>query len=614
MTGILRDRKYGIMILVLLTLLVTGAAVAYAQTGAAAKDLGIVGSFFKLLKDKPFLYLFLTLAIGYPIGRISVMGINLGSTAGCLVAGLVLANIAFLGFDIKFSVPGILSTVFLAMFMYAVGLRVGPQFFSGLARDGGGLITIAVIVVVFNWLIAFGGATLVGLGAGFGPGIISGSFTITAIIGVATSALDSGAYTPPAGMNAEQIGANLAAGYAISYVLSSIFTILLIKYLPTMFGYDPVAEAKNAEESYGAGKDSAPPPGSDEAFVMGFSPTDIRAYQVENEVLVGKRPMDLFEEYGVPVLRVTRGGEWMDVEDNEPLQRGDVITVRADVERHIEGGQRVGPEVADALSRNISLEVAEIVIGKSEFAGQTIEQIGKQIGYGLLLQALFRSGNEIPVLPDTVVEAGDVARIAGPAWCVDRAAKKLGAKPIRAAMTTEVAWMALAMAVGFAVGLLSITLGGIPFALGTSAGVMLAGIIVATVRTRNPHFGGPVSEGARSLLQDLGLNLFIVVLAANVGTKIVQSFAGPSVIWVALFGLAAATVPPFLAWLFGLYILKMNPIVLAGACAGGRNHTPSMRAVSELSGSSMPAVGYPVPYAVSSILALIGGYIAMILS
>ena len=605
-----QSRKYGMALVVLLVLMAGQVPVAFAAEG----QLGLVGSFFQLLSAKPFLYLFIALAIGYLLGMVKIGPVSLGSTAGALISGIAFALIAFVAYDIKIQVPGLLSTVFLSMFMFAIGLRVGPQFFSGIARDGFGLIGFAVIVVVLNWIICFFGAKWAGLAPGYGAGLISGSFTVTAVIGVASSAVEGGAFTLPPGITGEQVFANIAAGYAISYILSSLGIILLIKYLPTMFGYDPIAEGKRATELYGGGKDSAPPPGSNEGFVMGHSPTDIRAYRVENPELIGARPMDLFNKYQVPVLRVTRGGEWMDVENNEPLQKGDVITVRADVERHITAGGGVGPEVSDPLSRNIDLEVAEIVVGKSEYAGQTLEQVGQQVGYGLTAKALFRGGQEFPVLPDEKLEVGDVIRIVGPTWCVEHAAKKLGGKIVRESITTEFMYVAIGMSIGYMIGLLSVTIAGIPFALGTSAGVMLMGIAISTLRTRNPTFGGPVSEGARSLLQDIGLNLFVVVLAARVGPLILDSFTGTTVIWLAGIGVLGALVPAFVAFLYGIYILKMNAVVAAGATAGGRNSTPAMRAIQDESQSFTPAIGYPVPYALSSALVLIGGYLAMVLA
>ena len=92
----------------------------------------------------------------------------------------------------------------------------------------------------------------------------------------------------------------------------------------------------------------------------------------------------------------------------------------------------------------------------------------------------------------------------------------------------------LAMGGGVLIGIVTLTLGGIPFALGTSAGCLLMGIFVSYFRSVNPEFGGPVNEGARTFLQDIGLNMFVAVLAANVGPKVATALGGSTVIWLAL--------------------------------------------------------------------------------
>lgn len=212
------------------------------------------------------------------------------------------------------------------------------------------------------------------------------------------------------------------------------------------------------------------------------------------------------------------------------------------------------------------------------------------------------------------MEKGDVLRLAGPAWCVNQAATALNSVPIVESAYTEVAFMSAAMTMGFIIGHASVQISGIPFALGTSAGCMLMGIMVSWLRTRNPDFGGPTSEGARSFLNDIGLSLFVAVLAAGVGPKILSSFQGTVVIWVAILGLLGALVPPFVAWLYGYYVRKMNPVILAGACAGGRNSTPALFGLQDASGSAIAAVAYPVPYALTSALVLILGYMAMVFS
>ena len=227
---------------------------------------------------------------------------------------------------------------------------------------------------------------------------------------------------------------------------------------------------------------------------------------------------------------------------------------------------------------------------------------------------MFRQGNELPHLPETIVEVGDVLRLAGSDFTVQHAAKKLNSTPIVESTLTETFYLAVSLLIGYVCGKLSVTLGGIPFALGTSAGCMLTGIMFAYFRTRNPAFGGPMSEGARSFLQDIGLSLFVAVLASSVGPKILASFQGTVVIKIAGLGLMAALLPPFIAWLYGFYFRKMNPVLLAGACAGARNSTPAMKGISDEAQSDIPAIGYPVPYALTSMVVLILGYIAMVIS
>jgi putative transport protein len=377
-----------------------------------------------------------------------------------------------------------------------------------------------------------------------------------------------------------------------------------------------VKAGKEAEAAFGAGEGDEALPGSVGTSVLGVSPLEIRAYKVEHEELAGQSVEDLFHKFPhAAVLKVLRGDTVIDAADNPKLEMGDVIGVRGQYAGLIARGEKiVGAEIDEPRVREVEIEVADVHVGKTEHAGKTIKELGQEIGFGLYLKALFRQGAPIPHLPKTIIEAGDVVRLVGPAYCVNMAAKKLGGKPLMEGTITETVYLAMAMVIGYLVGHFSVTLGGIPFALGTSAGCMVAGILFSWWRTRNPAFGGPMSEGARSFMQDIGLNLFIAVLAANVGPKILDSFKGTAVIWIAVLGLLGALVPPILAWIYGLYFRKMNPAILQGAVAGARNHTASMKAAQEICQSDIPAVGYPVPYAITSALVLVLGYLAMVLS
>ncbi|MUK48842.1 aspartate:alanine exchanger family transporter [Aliivibrio fischeri] len=591
-------------------------ALAESLENQATQDASSVfGFLFSYIAQNPFVFLFLSIAIGYPLGKVTIKGVNLGSTAGTLVVGVAIALPAFSIYGLHINAPGLVSDIFLMMFMYAIGMKVGPQFFSGLARGGLDFVVIGLIVVFSNFIIVFFGSKLLDLAPGYAAGIISGSYTVTAVMGVAQSAINSGAVKAPAGMTLDQISANIAAGYAISYILSSVFIILLIKYLPAMFGIDPVKAGKDAEAEFGAGGDTEALPSTNGFSNLGVLPLDIRAYRVDHQELVGQDVESLFHRYPhAAILKVVRGEDVYEASDNPILQLGDIIGIRGDYHVLIEGGESaVGIEVDEPRARSVDIEVADIHLGKSEYTGKTIEDISKEVGFGIYMKALFRQGHQLPILPQTIVEVGDVIRVAGSDWCVKQAGKKLNSNPIVESTLTETFYLALSLLIGYVCGHFSVTLGGIPFALGTSAGCMLTGIIFSFLRTRNPAFGGPMSEGARSFLQDIGLSLFVAVLAATVGPKILASFQGIVVIKIAVLGLVAALLPPLLAWIYGLYVRKMNPAILAGACAGGRNSTPAMKGAQDECQSDMPAVGYPVPYALTSMIVLVLGYLAMVL-
>ena len=609
-------------------LLISGSALAQGVAAPAAHsaigqvfdtikpvtEAGLHG-FFQLLGHQPIAFVLLALALGTLIGKFSFKTISLGYTAGTLLVGVVLSMIAQAAYGITYAIPGILSSFMLLLFMYALGLKVGPQFFSGLRKGGLAFVAIGLIVWVLNWVICYFGAKLAGLAPGYATGLISGSYTITAILGVGQGALASGAFKPPAGMTVEQVGANMAAAYAISYVLSTVGIILLIRYLPRIFGHDAKADAKLAEADFSGGA-THPVPGAPSALVMGFSAYQLRAFSVTHDKFIGRTLSQLEGDFPeAPILRVVRDGAVVDLKGDPTIQKDDIVTLRADVHALIfKDGDLIGPESDDPLARNVPLEVADVHIGAHKHSGKSLAELDGVMPGGVTVQALFRAGTELPLGPKSDVHFGDVLRLTGPDVALRAAAKRLGGHVILPTMKSEVLYLALAMLVGYLVGIITVTVSGIPFALGTSAGVIMAGVGVSYFRSRNPNFGGPVHEGARSFLQDFGLNAFVAVLSANVGPKVISALGGDTILWLALIGIAGALVPPLVAFWVGIKFFGLNSIIADGSATGARNSTPGLNAIMEESGSSVAAVPYPVSYALTTVLALIGGYFSMILS
>jgi len=620
-----RFSKPWLWVLVLFTLSFSASIVLAGEAHTAIRwDLGLVGGLLDFLGSQPFVLLFLTLALGTRLGRQPLGFIKLGSTAGTLLVGILISLAANLGYGIKYDVPALLTTIFLNLFMFAVGLKVGPQFFAGLRLDGLKFVTITLIVVGLNFAVVFSLTKIMGLAPGFATGIIAGSMTDTAVIGAASGAVQSGSYQPPAGITAAEVMGNVAAAYAIIYLFSLVGIILFIRYLPRLFSVDVVTAAREAEESYGGGENRLPLSGTEGASRPPRLTVDVRAYRVENPSCLGLPLSEFSLKYEVPVLQLLRGDQVIDFDANPVLQEGDIITVVTDAARLIQyGSQVVGPEVADDRARNLDLEVADLVVTRKEFSGLPLKEAAERMRSALFPKAVevgrifhplavIRAGESIPVWATTKVERGDIVRVLGPRTRIDQAGKVVGAV-VRYSSASDVLSLAIGLAVGYIFGYLSIRVGAIPVSLGTPAGVMLAGIAMSTLRSRYPLFGGPVSEGARSLLQDLGLDLFIAVIALNTAPNVAAAFTGGGVLGILIIGILAALIPPLVAWLIGWKVLKLNTAVLLGAISGARFSTPAMQAAQEACGRAIPAVGYPVPYAVAAVLVLVAGFMALFL-
>jgi putative transport protein len=146
-------------------------------------------------------------------------------------------------------------------------------------------------------------------------------------------------------------------------------------------------------------------------------------------------------------------------------------------------------------------------------------------------------------------------------------------------------------------------------AVGSAVGLLLVGIALSVLRTRQPGLGGPFPEPARQLLEDLGLNVFIAVLGLNAGAGVVSAIAGGALGPIVVGCLIVGFVPPIVAWLIGAFPMKMNDALLLGAVAGGRCNSPGLRAAQETTRSNVPAISYPVTFAISNVVLTVMSYV-----
>jgi putative transport protein len=507
---------------------------------------------------------------------------------------------------VSLAIPEVVKTVFFDLFLFAVALRIGPQFFSGLQRDGWRMVTIAVIVAVVAPLLSYLCGNWFHLPAGSVAGLLAGSNNSSASFGAASSAITAGSAHLKNGTSADQVVGNLSASFALSYLVAEISFVLLIKYLPKILRFDAVAAEKSFEAEMRK-LHPAPLPGTAAGEDVDDPSVAVRAYRLDNSVVGWDLDKLRTAAPRVSIERVKRGDSWLHPTGTTVLEHGDELVVAAPLVAHIRIRDLVGPELADTEARQlIPLSTVDVVVQHDEITGRALQELRASVGPGLYPQAIFRAGQELPLGPETELKLGDIVRVTGTEQHIAELSSKVG-PVVRSSYASDILTLAIGLVIGGALGAIPIPMFGMSVTLGASA-ILIAGIVLGWLKTRHPAFGGAISEGGRSLIEDLGLQVFTAVLGINAGVTVLQMLTGGSVWGVVISCLIVSSVPAIIACLMGLYLLKLNPALLMGALAGARQCTAALYAAQEASEGSVPAIGYPVPLAITTLVMSIEAY------
>ena len=293
---------------------------------------------------------------------------------------------------------------------------------------------------------------------------------------------------------------------------------------------------------------------------------------------------------------------------NIQLQRGDVVGIFGSVSRLLAFSGHVGPEVDAPELRETKRETADLVVD-ARVAGRRLADLAQDVGHGVFLNAMFRGGESVPFGLDVVVEKGDVLRVTAGQKRLARLNREAGVL-VRSSLVTDVVTLGIGLSLGALLGAVGFPVGPVRMTLGPSVGLLLIGIALGTLRTRFPQLGGPFPEPARKLLEDLGLSVFVAILGLTSGASVIASLLSGGVVVIIIGALVVGLVPPFIAWIVGLYVLRMNTALLLGAVAGGSASAAALNAAQEVSASTVPAIAYPVAFAISNILFTLLSYIA----
>ena len=391
---------------------------------------------------------------------------------------------------------------------------------------------------------------------------------------------------------------NIPVAYAVTYLIG---TASLVWFLPTI---GPRLMGIRLREE--GARMQAEIAGAAELGLGVVSATklfDVRAYRVTNPDLVNRTVAQieaLPRDIRVFIVRIRRGSEIIEPTPATVIRQGDLVAVMARQEAHIERGARVGPEVDDKALLEIPIETLDVVVTNRSLVGKTLADLARlENTRGVFLRRLMRAGQEIPFAAGTLVDRGDVLSLIGARPEVERAAKDIGYAD-RPTTSTDMVFVGTGIVVGGFVGLLSVTVAGIPLTLTASGGALIMGLVFGWLRSVYPYFGR-IPEAAIWIFDTVGLCIFIGVVGLSAGPSFIAGLqkTGVSLLFV---GLAAALLPHTLGILFGRYVLKMEPLIVLGACAGAGTITAALRAIQDEARSSVPALGYTVPYAIGNIL------------
>jgi len=549
--------------------------------------------FVQTCRQYPELVLFLAIGIGYYVGKIKFFGFNLGSTASVLLVSLVLGQIGL-------QIADILQQFGFALFIFAIGYKVGPQFFGALKKEGLHYIWISLVVAITGLITAISLGKIFNFDPGTAAGLLAGAMTQSSTIGVADGAISQ------LSISAAQKALfqnNVAIAYAITYIFGTAGLILFFKLVPKLMGLNLKAEAEKLEREMSGGSDDL---GKSPELFAWYKQINLRAYQVTNNSVIGKPVKEIEKMFPakVAIEKIKRGEVLLEVKPETIIQTNDLVALVGSRQSIIKAIEIIGREIDDKKILNLIGEIIDVCVLKKEAAGKTLGEISQQYGHGIFLRRITRAGHEIPLARNLVLKRGDVLQIAGTQGEVEKAVKLLGYAE-RPTNTTDLVMVGWGCVLGILLGLISIPIMGIPITLGVGGGVLVSGLLFGWLRAMHPTFG-QIPEGAQWIFTDLGLNLFIASIGLSAGPAALKALqtTGLSVFFA---GVILTLTPMIIGLIFGRYILKLNPVLLFGALTGAGTITAALNSVKEEADSAAPVLGYTVPYAFGNVLLTIWG-------
>ncbi len=512
----------------------------------------------ELLKNPIFLLLLITL-LGTALGKVKIKSFALGSS------GIIFIALAFGHFGL--TLPNNFQTLGLVLFIYSVGLQAGPGFLYTLRSRGLHLALGALAIIAIGFLTTLVCALVFGFDASISAGLFAGAMTSTP--GLAVAVEMAGSQGAP-------------AAYGLTYFFGVTGVILFVQLLPKILKIDIKDEEKRL----------------DAEVSQKNPPLTWHNIELTNPNLLNRSVKDLGLGSIAPVVitRLLRKGA------SEPiLVAGETVLLEGDHLRIC--GRKSDLEKAELfLGRPIDKEfefervlaTKRIIVSKKTVAGMTLGQLNCRAVFNVQISRITRNQIDLPATPNIRLHMGDIVHAVGNEHALKNVTKIFG-NNVTATYSINLLPIFIGLMLGFILGMipLYIPYGG-TFSLGTTGGVLVAGIILSSLYKTGP-FIWEIPGTANAFIRELGLILFLSTVGTKTGATILATLSQQGMeLFIA--GIAVTLIPLISAVFLGRYVLKLPFLRMLGVITGSMTSTPGLAAASSLSNTHYIAAAYATVY------------------
>ncbi|NGO38840.1 putative transporter [Limisphaera ngatamarikiensis] len=531
-------------------------------------------------------------AMGLALGSVRFRGLSLG-VAGTLFVGLVFGH---LGCRIQPEVRAFVQEFGLILFVYTIGMQVGPGLMDSLRRQGAELNVGAALVVGLGAVLAVGLGLWWGFHVGAVAGLFAGATTNTPALGAAQEALRVARQPDPVGL------ALPAMAYAVTYPFGIVGIILAMLALRTWHRIDLEEEKRRFLEEQRAGQES-----------LTYLNVELRNPNLDGLTV---RQLPGIDKLGVVISRLRKAGqkEVQVPRADTVLNVGDVMVVVGRARAVQQFRMIVGRVAGEDLTRvEGPVTYARVVVTNRDCVGRTLRQLALNHRLGVTVTRLTRADVELPVTPDLRLQYGDMLRLVGRREDLARAAQLLG-NAVEELNHTRLVPVFVGIALGILAGSLSVQPGSMPapVRLGLAGGPLLAAIVLSRLGKLGPLvWYMPVN--ANLLLRELGIVLFLACVGLRAGEHFQSSLQGvEGWLWMAA-GAAVTAVPLLVVGSWLRRMRRMNYLSICGLLAGSMTDPPALAFAQALCKSDAPAVAYSTVYPLTMILRIVVAQLIVLL-